>query len=358
MKKAIIILYNNEVSEIIRYHEMIYNYEIVQVISPNGWGLSQKDAGDVDGGKTTGYIIKDEIDCGIEYDVVMVLTPVAENLLHQVYNRYLKKAVQDGKMIICTKRNRDFLVNTFAECENNIILIEERADYEIKRMGKTDTPIIVVAGTHEYTHKFKIQLELKRYLEKNGYKATLVGSKNFSKIFGCYQFPEFMFQSITEREKILAFQGYIRNIEKIEEPDIIIVGVPGGMMPFNEKFPGNFGITLYEVMLAIQPDAFVLSCLYEEYDDGYFADIRNVAKYRFGAEVDCFNISTFQVDINESEQNDSLQYFRLSQDAVDSMTKNLAQDIPIFNVSNGVDGTRMAEFITHRLEEYSEAEFV
>ena len=80
----------------------------------------------------------------------------------------------------------------------------------------------------------------------------MIGSKNFSKIFDCYQFPTFMFRNISEREKILAFQGYIRNIEKDEEPDIIIIGVPGGMMPFNEKFPGNFGITLYEVMLAVQ----------------------------------------------------------------------------------------------------------
>ena len=358
MKKAIIVLYNTEVSEIIRYRQMICNYEIVQVVSPSGWGLSRKDAGSVDGGKPTEYIIRDDIDYSIEFDVVLLLTPITENLLCQVYNTYLKKAIQEGKIIVCTKRNGDFLAKSFNDCENHIMVIEENPKHEIKRMGKIDTPIIVVAGTHEYTHKFKLQLELKKYLQKNGYKATLIGSKNFSKIFDCYQFPTFMFRNISEREKILAFQGYIRNIEKDEEPDIIIIGVPGGMMPFNEKFPGNFGITLYEVMLAVQPDAFILSCLYEEYDNEYFEEIRNVAKYRFGTEVDCFNISTFQVDINESEQNDSLQYFRLSHEAVDSMIKNLTQKIPIFNVSNGEDGTRMAEFITHRLEEYSEAEFV
>lgn len=358
MKKAVIILYNNEVSEIIRYRQMICNYEIVQVVSPSGWGLSQKDAGSVDGGKPTEYIVRDDIDYSMEFDVILLLTPITENLLCQVYNIYLKKVIQEGKAIVCTKRNGDFLAKSFNDCKNHIIVIEESPKHEIKRMGKIDTPIIVVAGTHEQTHKFKLQLELKKYLEKNGYKVTLVGSKNFSKIFDCYQFPTFMFQNITEREKILAFQGYIRNIEKSGEPDIIIIGVPGGMMPFNEKFPGNFGITLYEVMLAIQPDAFILSCLYEEYDNAYFEEIRNVAKYRFGVEVDCFNISTFQVDINESEQNDSLQYFRLSHEVVDSMIKNLTQEIPIYNVSNGVDGVRMAEFITQRLEGYSEAEFV
>ncbi len=358
MKKAVIILYNNEVSEIVMYHKMICNYEIVQVVSPSGWGLSQKDAGSVDGGISTEYVIKDDIDYNVEFEVVLLLTPITENLLYQVYNVYLKRAIHEGKLIVCTKRNGDFLVKSFNDCKDCIIMIEEKTNYDIKRMGKIETPIIVVAGTHEQTNKFKIQLELKRYLEKNKYKTILVGSKSFSKIFDCYQFPTFMFQNITEREKILAFQGYIRNIEKNEHPDIIIIGVPGGMMPFNEKFPGNFGITLYEVMLAIQPDAFVLSCLYEEYDNEYFEEIKNVVKYRFGVEIDCFNIATFQVDINESEQSDSLQYFKLSQKAVDSMIRNLTQKIPIFNISNGVDGTRMAEFITHRLEEYSEAEFV
>lgn len=73
MKKAIIVLYNTEVSEIIRYHQMICNYEIVQVVSPSGWGLSQKDAGSVDGGKPTEYIIRDDIDYSIEFDVVLLL---------------------------------------------------------------------------------------------------------------------------------------------------------------------------------------------------------------------------------------------------------------------------------------------
>lgn len=76
MKKAIIVLYNTEVSEIIRYRQMICNYEIVQVVSPSGWGLSQKDAGSVDGGKPTEYIIRDDIDYSIEFDVAFfTLTP-------------------------------------------------------------------------------------------------------------------------------------------------------------------------------------------------------------------------------------------------------------------------------------------
>lgn len=355
VKKAIIIMYNVDVSEIMRYKEMICDYEIVQAVSPNGWGTVGKDAGFVDGGMNIGCDIKEEIDYGIEFDTVFLLTSVTEKLIHQVYNTYLKKAVQEKKQIICTQKVKDILLQL---CKDDIVSIDENVDYKVRRMGKIDTPIIVVAGTHEYTQKFKIQLELKRYLNSKGYKVSLVGSKDFTKLFAGHQFPTFMFQNMSERDKILAFQGYIRDIDKKEEPDVIIIGIPGGMMPYNEKFPGYFGITLYEVMLSIQPDAFILSCLFEQYDKEYFQEIKNVVKYRFGVEVDCFNISPFQVDINESDQNDSLQYFKLSQNVVSSMIGNIVNEIPIYNISNGLDGMKMAEFITSRLEEYSEAEFV
>lgn len=358
MKKAIIIMYNVDVSEIMRYKDMICDYEVVQAISPNGWGTVGKDAGFVDGGVNIGCEIKEKIDYGITFDTIFLFTSLPDKLLYQVYNTYLKKALEEKKQIICTQRIKDILLQSYRECKGCIMSMDENVDYRVRRMGKIDTPVIMVAGTHEYTQKFKIQLELKRYLNSRGYKVALVGSKDFCKLFAGHQFPVFMFQNISERDKILAFQGYIRDIDKKEEPDVIIIGVPGGMMPYNEKFPGHFGITLYEVMLSVQPDAFVLSCLFEQYDKEYFKEIKNLVKYRFGAEVDCFNISPFQVDINESDQNDSLQYFKLSQDIVGTMIENIANEVPIYNISNGLDGKKMAEFITKRLEEYSEAEFI
>ena len=358
MKKAVLLLYNVEVSEIVRYEDMLSGYRIVQIVAPLGWGLNNKDAGFVDGGQDIGCLISDDIDYHNEFDVVMLLTVMEEKMLNQVYTVYLKRAVENGKQILCNRKIGNILINTHTECKTHIVVIDENAECKLKRMGKIDTPIIVVAGTHEYTQKFKIQLELKRYLDSIGYKVALIGSKDYSKLFGCLNFPEFMFQNISERNKILAFHEFIRDVEKSVAPDVIIIGVPGGMMPYNDKFPGYFGITLYEVLLAIRPDAFILSCLFERYDNKYFEEVKNMAKYRFGVDVDCFNVSPFQVDINESNQNDALQYFKLSQDMVQDMLRGIENDAPIFNIANGSDGKRLAEFVTKRLEEYSDAEFV
>lgn len=358
MKRAVIIMYNVDVSEIVRYRDMIGDYKIVQVVSPNGWGSVGKDAGFVDGGTDTGCEIKADIDYGIAFDTIFLLTEMSEELLHQVYQVYLKKAVQQKKQIVCTRRIMDILLKSYGECKDYVIHIDGNAECNVRRMGKIDTPIIVVAGTHEYTQKFQIQLALKRYLEGSGYRVSLVGSKDFTELFAGHGFPDFMFGNRSERDKILAFQAYIKDLEKTEKPDVIMIGVPGGIMPYNEKFPGYFGMTLYEVMFAVRPDAFVLSCLSEQYDSDYFHEMKKLVKYRFGTEIDCFNISPFQVDINESEQNDSLQYFKLSQDVVSAMLAQVAVDVPVYQIANGMDAGVMAEFITKRLEEYSEAEFV
>lgn len=173
-----------------------------------------------------------------------------------------------------------------------------------------------------------------------------------------HNFPQFMFDSISEKEKILGFNQWIKQIEKEEHPDVIIIGVPGGIMPYSERFPEYFGITMYEVMQAVKPDILIMSCLYEEYLDKYFLNMAESIKYKFGVEVDCFNLSTFKVDINESEQNNALQYYKLNYEDVDSTKKGYQCNIPIYNIMNGTDGEKMSQYILDKLEEYSEAEFV
>lgn len=186
-----------------------------------------------------------------------------------------------------------------------------------------------------------------------------IGSKQYGGLFGIHSFPEFMFFDLHETEKIYRFNKYVKDIEKQEQPDIIIVGIPGGMMPYNEKFPGNFGITMFEVMQAIRPDVLVMSCLYENYNAEYFENLATGIHYKFGIDVDAFNISTFQVDINESEQSRVLQYYKVTYNEVAKLINSCVDsNIPIFNIMNGTDGQRIAELILNKLQEYSEAELV
>ncbi len=361
MKKVLLFPYNYNCCEILRYKDMLTDYEVIGVLAPPGWGVNGKDAGIVDGGKDIGVDILETIDYRQEFQGVLIVADCANEEIEQAVLIYVEDVIRHNKEVIFATEVSDKVKKLCSDKPEQITYLTDRQPI-IKHRWKLlqiNTPIVAIAGLNELTHKFKIQLEVNQYFKKLGYKVSHIGSKQYGRLFGIHSFPEFMFSDLHETEKIYRFNKYVKDIEKQEQPDIIIVGIPGGMMPYNEKFPGNFGITMFEVMQAIRPDVLVMSCLYENYNAEYFENLATGIHYKFGIDVDAFNISTFQVDINESEQSRVLQYYKVTYNEVAKIINSYVDsNIPIFNIMNGTDGQRIAELILNKLQEYSEAELV
>lgn len=66
--------------------------------------------------------------------------------------------------------------------EKSVIYIEQEKDFdiscleEIKEDQYITVPIIFVAGVTPYTEKFQVQLALRKKLQENDYKVSLIGS--------------------------------------------------------------------------------------------------------------------------------------------------------------------------------------
>ena len=277
MNKAILLMYNSDVSEIIRFKNMLNDIEIVQIVAPKGWGFAGEDAGVVDGGMITGSTINYEINFDIQFDMAIIFSELDERIIRDMYSIYFAKLMQRNIRILCSNKIKKVL-NSLNGAYDNFMMFENLPIKRSDRVFEIDTPIILVAGTHENTQKFQIQLYLKKVMERKGYKISMIGSKEFSELFGGHSFPRYMFETDLEKNKITAFCSLIKMIENDEKPDAIIIGVPGGMLPYNDKFCGYFGITLYEVMLAVRPDILVLSCLFEQYDADYFEELSLLLK--------------------------------------------------------------------------------
>lgn len=78
MKKVLLFPYNLNSCELISYRDMLLEYEIVGVIAPSGWGLTDQDAGYVDGGTDTLVYIKEAIDYNMDFQGVLVTAPYEE----------------------------------------------------------------------------------------------------------------------------------------------------------------------------------------------------------------------------------------------------------------------------------------
>ncbi len=128
-------------------------------------------------------------------------------------------------------------------------------DIDKRSLFEINVPIVTVLELSDNTCKYNVQCEIQDMLEKKGYKTAFIGSKEYCEFLDEKSFPGFMFNNnISEADKIYYFNSLVKNIEINEKPDIIIIGIPGGTMPFSNTVVNNFGITAFETFQAVRPD--------------------------------------------------------------------------------------------------------
>ncbi|MCX8129740.1 MAG: TIGR04066 family peptide maturation system protein [Clostridia bacterium] len=364
-ERIIVHPYDSHFTPVLRNTNFLNEYDIVGVSSLTGWGFSGKDAGLADGGNLTGIIVEKKFDVLIELcDTVLFLESDLKCSFELNIYPQIMQAINAGKNIICTLDLKEKYKEIYDACMSksvnfNYLRKSDASEPEyLNKPGKISdisTPIIAVISVTEGANKFAIQLSLRDNIQKMGYKVSQVGTRNYCELLDFHSFPEFMSSgTIPEYKKVLLFNEYIKNIEVQEEPDVIIVGIPGAIMPFNNDIHNGFGILAYEVFQAINPDASILSLLYEDYKAEYFDILTKKIRYQFGFDVDGINITNKKVDWMEMMNNktSTIRTLSINTDFVNKKVKefNNKSDIPVFNILDDSDSKSMAQVIINKLE--------
>jgi peptide maturation system protein (TIGR04066 family) len=360
---------------ILRYKDLLCSYHIDSLVCPKGFCFSGMDAGIIDKGPMVGVKVTDEFEnelhkidtvLFIKYDID--LKDWKRDLMDKV-----RVAADSKKNILCTvELEEDFLVEIKGLCEKSGRFFKYyHGDGKLdnlmpkgEKLFEIKTPVIAVYGLSERCRKFDVQLSLRQNLLKQGYSISQVGSRNYCELFGFHPFPKFMFsKGLHESDKIILLNHYVKNLELKEKPDVIIIGIPGGVMPINNDITSYFGITAFEVSQAVLPDAVVFSTLYADYENIYFEKIHTSLKYKLGCEIDCFHISNVQFDYNNFRKDKKESYLTLDYKIIEKKKKKLTDlQWPVFSVLETENAEGMAEFIVDRLarNDYTndESEFV
>jgi peptide maturation system protein (TIGR04066 family) len=206
--------------------------------------------------------------------------------------RHVNKEVSDKITELVKKRSA-----TAIPCDNTaeIINLNENSGF----LDYIMTPIVSVAGAGESTDKFLTELLLKEYLEKNDYKVILISSRNNCRLLkGVYPFPDFMNYNISTEHKIIRYNRFVKKLEKEYNPDIIIVGIPGGVLPSSSINARNFELHPYAVFNAVKP-LYSVVCLYGNHvSSDYLHELRQTMKYKYGTDVDFFYRSSTTPDLD------------------------------------------------------------
>lgn len=221
-----------------------------------------------------------------ETELLAVITDVAKKrkkiiLASHTYLKYKEKIKR-----ICDENHVELIMYYNLNFNNDQILNGTKMEIE--------APVITIMGMLPMTQKFELQLYLRRKFIDKGYKVSQIGTRPVSELFGFHALPEYFFTNkYTDVEKIIAFNNFVKNIEKEEKPDVIIIGIPDVVIPFSKKHNFSFGIYAYEILSAVQPDFAFMNLSAGEYNQDFFNEIRQMCLYKFNIDIDAYFISKY-----------------------------------------------------------------
>lgn len=349
-KIAVIYPMNKEFVEIIKYLKLLGNYKKIIPVSLIGQGVDNRDVGDLVKGSSLGIKITSDFEKSIHDATEIIFTEFSDI----VYDKIMYSIEQKKNIVCLCGLEHEVEERIILKCKEKGLIYKNYCNLnetypELKgtRLKQVSVPILLICGLSEYTNKFDLQLKVRNEFLERGYSVSQIGSKKYSSLFGIHNFPQFMFNDIQDNEKIYLFNSYVKQIEDTEKPDIIIIGVPGGVMSYDADHPNGFGIVNYLVSNALNVDYTLLSLSYNEYDESFWSFAINYMKYRYEYTVQSFHLSNIFHDVYGDERNEQERLIYINQKKVDEKIKAFARK-DVFNLNNEEDFiSRIDEIINY-----------
>lgn len=354
MERVMIYPYSRAYEPYVRNSEVLGEYRITALVSPRGWGYE----GDVvaDGQKKE-YVVSGEFTENLDHcTCVWFVSDGRLEMPRELLREKLLEAVNHERRILYTRYGDD----DYEEMKKLIpaeLYIETKAGAETllnlssDRIYDIDTPVIVVAGMGEETEKLAVQLTLlQKFLEK-GYGTVGISSRRDGDWDGIYSMPDFMFDhSVGETEKIIRLNHYVKQIEVSKRPDLLIMGVPGAVLPFDGIDHNGFGILAYEISFAVPCDAAVMCMMYNPMFDGDYRQLAEDVENRFGYPVVGVHIAAVVTDVQGFYEERKMSIVSIERSVVDQKVSELHKD-SVWNILNEQGAERAVSRLIDTLSE-------
>ena len=304
--KVIVYPYSRLFAPFLRHIVYTKQYDVVCAIMPGCWYKDGVDAAFVDENCDIGIPIKHHFEKHAEDADTIIWSDYEYNdeLLQAKVWEQMCQSLKNGKKIICCQKLNDEDIELFTR-----IAHDYGSDFEYKISSdisitikpksylEIDVPVITVMGISNDCQKMETQLFLRRKFNSLGYKVLQIGSRDNCELLGFHSFPQFMFKNhMSEIEKMNSFYNYIIDLIEIEKPDVVIIGIPGGIYPLNKNYNLNYGITAFEVCNVIQSDCNIVNMWCDTYTEQLVQKMRNVTLHRLNAPIDFINLSNVTIN--------------------------------------------------------------
>lgn len=304
------------------YFSMIKS-ENTYLISPKGWGYSGKKF--TLNGKI--YEVFSEFEEKIESaDIVWLINSRWELDFEKFIYPKIEQAVIYKKKLIITrnlKKNELDKIRNLVPEEQLMIPEYASGDKEDRKLFPIAATIVFVTELDEYCNLDYTLLIMQTELIKLGYQAIAVLSEKEGMVAGFPVFPDFMNdEEISEQEQIISFNHYIKELENLKRPEIILIGIPGALKNISINCIGNMGLNVFKVSQALLPDYVIVNLMFSKWGECYFNNLSRELFRFFQKEVDIFNVVDKVLDVEESENKQGTQYITVSPGFVEEQLVN------------------------------------
>lgn len=362
MERISIFPFNKAYAPFVTHQNLMTDMQIVSLISPKGWSLQ----GDIVKTPDSAITVQSDFSKGIEDSTAVwfveddrielpkeklyaKISEAIEKRKKIIFSRYSNSDVQKEMELIIPSELR--IMSDIRKLDNGYFL--EKKLYDI------NVPILFILGDSENTDKFEVQVSLFEQFMKRGYRVSSISTRGDSDILGLHSMPSFMTELTAEDVKILKFNHFVKQLEIEERPEIIIIGIPGGVIPYNKYLHNQFGVTAFEISNAVKSDCAVLCSLYTNYSTDSFKKIKLGLSQKFGINVLFHHIAAMTKDSLKKSDIDENEFRFLTLDESFIMEKIKSfQRSDIYYALNKDDIFRMTDDIVEELSRNEAASLI
>lgn len=341
MKKLSVFPITEDTVPICRFNKLLQGYKLIGAIVPKGRNFENSGYGIIDGSYEDGITLTEQYSKTLENTDSILFTEEIETV-HD-WRTYIEEAKRLNKEIIVTNNLVKSLKKKGIEIKYDRIVGKNSSisninlDLADSYLYRLDIPIIMVYGLGEQCNKFDLQLAIRKHFIDKGYSILQFGTKEYSELFGFEKLPEEVFdESKSLEERILYLNHYIYYKSENALSDVIIIGVPGGIMPYNNFFHNHFSEIPYIISNAFTADISILSAyLFKGINYDYFKDIRDYARSKFGCIIDYIHLSNVSYSVNKDDSVPYLYFLASKRERVnDILEKRFKENHDYFKVFN------------------------
>ena len=218
---------------------------------------------------------------GLENSETVIFT---YSSLEEIDYNNIESAVCGKKKIIVSNKIYNFLPTSLSRYVSKTFgyNLSNYKEDPFANLFRMNIPIIGISGMGSNAEKTLTQIELSRFFESCGYKVCNIASKEYASLIGMNPLPSYLFENQNSvEEKVIGLNRYIYSICQHENYDVIVITVPGGIIPLNPFSYGDIGVMNFIFSNALRFDINILNIYAQNTNKKFINEIKKICMWKY-----------------------------------------------------------------------------